>query len=549
MTAVHGDNWVFDFETNNDAARCSVWAWAACDVENPDEVEIGNRIETFMSFAFDHGGTFYAHNARFDFDFIANWLFRSGFVCDDSTRPGTFSLLMSDTGKFYCARLYPFRGYTVEIRDSYKKLTASVRDIARMYNLDESKGEIDYNAYHEPGTMLTVNEAEYVRNDVVIVARALKAQFDEEMFSLTAGADALKRAKRLVGRKNWKKYFPVLDLETDATIRKAYRGGWTYASDYGKGVHGRGISLDVNSMYPSCMKMPLPVGRPHRHEGRYTGNRLYIARLIVTARLKPGHLPCLQIKKSLWFGEHEYVRVIDEPTEIYCTNVDLELLFAQYDVKVYQWVEAMSFDQCTGIFDEYIDTFMEIKANSTGAARSIAKLFLNSLYGKLATNPIVRGKTCYLDDGGVVRYVNTDAEERDPVYTAAAAFVTSYARRLIVTSAQRCGGRFLYADTDSLKLEGTEVPGGLDIDRARLGAWKHEGEFERIKIIGAKCYMVDWGEKGTEVRCAGLDQRARGNISFDEFAVGLVVPGGKLTPKHVPGGTVLVESDFTIKGR
>lgn len=45
----------------------------------------------------------------------------------------------------------------------------------------------------------------------------------------------------------------------------------------------------------------------------------------------------------------------------------------------------------------------------------ISKLMLNSLYGKFALNPKVRGKEPYLENG-IVKYRFYPEEIRDPVY-------------------------------------------------------------------------------------------------------------------------------------
>ena len=56
----------------------------------------------------------------------------------------------------------------------------------------------------------------------------------------------------------------------DADIRKSYRGGFTYASDkYTEQEVGSGVVLDVNSLYPSCMKKPMPFGKPRFFTGEY----------------------------------------------------------------------------------------------------------------------------------------------------------------------------------------------------------------------------------------------------------------------------------------
>ena len=60
---------------------------------------------------------------------------------------------------------------------------------------------------------------------------------------------------------------------------------------------------------------------------------------------------------------------------------------------------------------------------------------LNSLYGKMATNPIVRSKYPYIEDG-VVKYALYPEEEKKSLYIPVATFITSYARKKTIETSQ-----------------------------------------------------------------------------------------------------------------
>ena len=47
------------------------------------------------------------------------------------------------------------------------------------------------------------------------------------------------------------------------------------------------------------------------------------------------------------------------------------------------------------------------------------------------------------------------------------------------------------------------------------------------------------------VKCAGMPDRCKENVTFENFKVGFTTPG-KLMPKHVSGGVVLVDKNFTL---
>lgn len=104
-----------------------------------------------------------------------------------------------------------------------------------------------------------------------------------------------------------------------------------------------------------------------------------------------------------------------------------------------------------------------------------------------------------------MHYVNLEPEQRDGVYLPCGVFITSYARYKTITSAQSVYDRFIYADTDSLHLVGTEIPDCLDVDPVRLGAWKHESTFDHGKFLRAKTYVEhEVGADELTVHVAGL---------------------------------------------
>ena len=55
------------------------------------------------------------------------------------------------------------------------------------------------------------------------------------------------------------------------------------------------------------------------------------------------------------------------------------------------------------------------------------------------------------------------------------------------------------------------------------------------------CYYLN-------VKCAGMTQKAKQNVTYDNFRVGNVI-NDCLKKTHVPGGIVLVDRQFSIKSR
>lgn len=73
----------------------------------------------------------------------------------------------------------------VTIYDSLKIIPFSVSEIAKAFNLTESKLTLDYLSKREEGHELTPEEKAYITNDVVIVAKALNVIFSEKLNKMT----------------------------------------------------------------------------------------------------------------------------------------------------------------------------------------------------------------------------------------------------------------------------------------------------------------------------------------------------------------------------
>jgi hypothetical protein len=474
-------------------------------------------------------------------------------------------------GAFYSITVAWKNGTRTEFRDSLKKLPYSVSAIAKAFKQPEAKGTLDYKAYRPVGHIPTAEERAYIAADVLIVARALKSQFNQGMTKLTVGSDALAEFKTVIGQRLYDKMFPVLPEIMDAEIRAALRGGFTYADPRFQGkITGKGVTFDVNSLYPSVMyDRLLPYGEPEYAPGLPVATKeypLFIVSVTFTAKLKPGHIPCIQVKGSSHFLATEYQTVIKDPVTLSCTNVDLALWEEHYDLEILSYNGGWLFHGISGLFKDYIDKWMDVKINNEGALKALAKLMLNSLFGKFGTNPNVTPKIPVFDDeANAVKLVIGDDDTKDPIYTAMSVFITAYARSVTIRAAQQHYDVFAYADTDSLHLliQDQENPPTLDVDKDRLGAWKREYGFDRALFIRAKQYLEDLGdyshcEEHKEdpdhehspacrhiVHIAGLPEKIASQLTIEDVIGGTRLEG-KLVPKRVPGGIVLEDTTFTV---
>lgn len=575
---------VSDFETNNSQTECRVWGWGSVEIHDLSTYRDGNSLDSYMEYLISFPSKdlkVYFHNEKFDGEFIVIWLLQHGYklVKERVKFSNTFTTVISEMGVWYAIDIMTESNH-ITIWDSYKVIPFSVKDIAKSFGMEERKGSIDYDAIRHIGHILTEEEKLYIKDDVIIVAKAMDFMIKNGDIKMTAGSNALTYYRRLVNKQEWEKLFPELDSETDAFIRKSYKGGWTYANPkYQNKEIGEGIVLDVNSLYPSRMRFCLmSYGQPKFFEGKYGGrDKLYVQRLNTCFHIKEGYLPTIQIKGMSAFLPNEFLSDSDgEIVELTLTNLDLELFLKHYHVDYIEYLDGFSFHSTMGMFDEYVDYWMEQKKNADKEGnkpmRTLSKLKMNSLYGKFAKRPTGRPKWPVLTDEGSLKLVLGEEEEQGSLYIPVGTFITSYARYYTISSAQAVYDRFLYADTDSLHLLGTDIPDNLEVDAYELGKWKHEGTFRRAYYIGAKCYIEDMKtdekkikdyleenpnrshhtdmENGylLQITCAGLPDKNKDPVTFENFRPGLIVYG-KLKPTHVTGGIMMTKTTFEIKER
>lgn len=568
-----------DFETTTRADDCRVWAWALFRISSYDDFETGNSIDTFFArldelSKEENGAEIYFHNLRFDGQFILYWLFTHGWSHAETKadrQECSFMTVISDMGQFYSITLYyeqtGRKWRRIRILDSLKILPLPVEKLPKAFGLAENKGHIDYDADRPVGHELTPEEIAYIKGDVVIVAKSLEHMFAMGLTKMTIASNALASYKEIIGNQAYKRWFP--EPEYDADVRQAYRGGFVYCNPKYQGLEvGRGIVLDVNSLYPwSYSTQKLPYGEPKFFTGQYQPDKLYdlyVQMFRCNFRLKPDHLPTIQLKGYNGFVPTEYVTDSNgEDVELCLTSVDLKLFFDHYDVYNIEWYSGWKWKSSSVLFSDYAKKWFELKAQATRdknpALRQIAKLLLNSLYGRFGINPKAYSNIPYYNaSADLVQYHRSEPEERKPLFIPIACFVTAIARDKTIRAAQSVYDRFLYADTDSLHLLGNELPPNLDIDPVELGAWAHESSFDRAKYIRAKTYIEEEGvitrtgcqiDYKTELRvtCAGMPAKLHKYVTFDNFAEGSTY-FGKLLPKKVTGGVVLEPTTFNIKG-
>lgn len=570
-----------DFETTTEPETAHVWSWESCVVGAPDNFCRGIDIESFIEYCSLEDRIIYFHNLKFDSSYILSYLLTHGYSWSNKRglKKREFSTLISNMGQFYSVTVC-FGDTTTTFYDSLKLIRLSVEQIAKAYGLTFRKLEIDYDKPRPEGYIPTDEEWEYQHADVAIMSQALHILFTEGLDKITQGSNALWDYKEIIGKKNFKRWFPVLPPEIDAFCRKSYKGGATQVHKiFANQEIGCGITLDVNSMYPWAMyEMFLPFGEPIYYTGKYREDKLYplyIQKLACSFELKEGYIPTIQLKHSALFRGTDFLESSDgNIVELTLTSVDLKLFLDHYNVYNVSWISGYKFMQSKNMFKGYIDKWYAIKAQATKdgnkGLRQIAKDMMNSLSGKFGLRPEVQEKIPYYDEK--LRFKLGEAEQRDSIYVPVVSFITSYGRDKALRSAQKNYDRFIYMDTDSLHLVGTELPDNLDIDSTKLGWWDLEKVWVRGYFIRAKTYIeeesvsretmesmvqeekaepwqfyeVDGDLRILDITCAGMPKNCYRHVTYENFRPTNCFDG-KLMPVMSKNGIILVKKVFTIQ--
>lgn len=552
----------------------------------------------------------------------------------------SFKYSISDKGMWYTI-IIKVNNHFIEIRDSLKLLPFSVKRIGDNFGTKHKKLDMEYTGFRYAGCEISDSEKEYIANDVLVVKEALEIMFNEGHDKLTIGSCCLEEykdicKKSLKNQLEYKEMFPdVYNVSINPAeytyenagdyIRKSYRGGWCYlVKGKENQIKTNGTTADVNSLYPSMMYSEsgnrYPIGKPCFWKGNYipgeaiADNKYYFVRVKTRFYIKKDKLPFIQIKSSYLYKGTEALEssdIYDSKTDSYfsfykdkdgilrdtrvelvLTMTDYQLLKDHYDLVDFEILDGCWFYALTGIFDEYIEKYKQQKLVSKGALRELAKLFLNNLYGKMASSKDSSFKLAYVKDDKTIGFLPVTESNKKAGYIPVGSAITSYARNFTIRAAQANyhgvdNPGFIYADTDSIHCDlPPEEIVGIKVHDKNFCCWKLESCWDKAIFTRQKTYIehvvaenLDTIEKPyNNIKCAGMPKRCKDlfelslsgdadinkewsdeekEFLFDEynnpikrdyssFKIGLKVPG-KLQPKRIRGGVLLVDTSYEMR--
>lgn len=636
-----------DFETTVYKGQTETEVWASAVVElYTEDVHIFHSIDETFDWMrkMKCNMVCYYHNLKFDGNFWLYYLLNVKHFKQATVKLGeeenevewlepwnmennSFEYTISNRGQWYTMRI-KVDNYIIELRDSLKLLPFSVRSIGKAFNTKHRKLDMEYEGFRYAGCEITDEEKKYIANDVLVVKEALEIMFSEGHNKLTIGSCCLEEYLNSIGD-NYDYWFPHMEEEqldqsvygsstVDQYIRHSYRGGWCYlVKGKENRLYGKGTTGDVNSLYPSMMSSEsgnyYPIGEPHFWSGNcipdeaQEGHRYYFVRVKTRFYIKHNMLPFIQIKGSLFYsgtemlessdivnkttGEHSAYytdfdgNLHDTRVTMTMTMTDYILFREHYNVIDFEILDGCWFDTEIGIFDTYINKYKEIKIHAKGALRTLAKLFLNNLYGKMASNTDSSFKLAYTKEDESIGFMEVLANDKKAGYIPVGSAITSYARNFTIRAAQKNyygvdKPGFIYADTDSIHCD---LPAdqfkGVKVDDVNFCCWKLESSWDKAIFVRQKTYIEHVVAENLEpidkpywnIKCAGMPDTCKDlfrrsmdgepatsedseeakeflktHRTLTDFKRGLRVPG-KLMPKRIKGGVVLLDTYYEMR--
>lgn len=461
---------VIDFETDPfkagripQAFACGFAAGETCETKWGEEKEViawaVAKVEKFP-------GIVYAHNGgKFDFP---GYLFK-----------GCAKKLWGEAVHYVGSRIVSVKLGRAELRDSFAILPAPLRE--------HDKGKISYAKFEKHRRNRHRSEIlEYLRRDCFSLLALVRRFHAEHGAKVLTAASAAMAAIKASGVK-----VETMGETLDAKFRAWYFGGMVLAVK--PGIH-RGLFrvYDIKSAYPHamlsdhalCLKFKF-ISKPSIIQG---------TDFVCVKCSTPGFFPT-RTKDGL--------RWPVKPGLFYVTG--WEYLAAKKTGQLKgATVKFVERPERTGNFKAYVQKFYEQKAEAEKrgdtAGRLIAKILINSGYGKLAQRPDRWRDYLVVSDRDVIPSPNLEEWEEEfvdddchfaiwsrpakspPRYynVAAAASITGFVRSRLIFA--RAVNAVYYCDTDSII-----TPDKINTGDG-LGEWGLETEGDRLLIAGKKLY-------------------------------------------------------------
>ena len=478
-------------------------------------------------------------------------------------------------------------------KDSYKLLPMSLKSLIKAYKVETQKllfpysflklDNLDYcgpvpsmkyyegilkddyigivNSFKDNNWDLKHELIKYMRNDIVALYEVIdlfsKEMFDLENLDITSVSSLSSTALKTFLSNYYKedktpihipKYKNYIDL------RQGFYGGRVEVfNSYGENL----FMYDVVSLYPSVMKKPMPIGNLTISNDTNINN--YFGFCYASVNVPRGiRAPILPFRKE--YGGLCY------PTGNWTAWFSSEILKEARDkqnvkIQVHNGYKQKSSNE---VFSKYIDNFSEIKIkaekDNNNARRTVAKLMLNSLYGRFGlkyepyTIDFVSAKEAakiaieheileniIIDEDNDIEFIKyttapsqllkeidkekyfklTQSTNIDGDFVVRSlpisAMTTSYGAIVMNSFLNIADNPCYYTDTDSLFLE---KPLDDKYVGKELGKLSFKGKIKRAYFISPKTYCLVMDDDKVIIKSKGIKNSLLNEDNFKELLLG-----------------------------
>lgn len=532
------------------------------------------------------------HNLSFEFQFFRNFIDFESVLARDIRKP-----MSAVSG-------------SVIFRCSYMLSGMGLARLATEYNLPSRKksGDLDYYQIRTTETELTKKELGYCESDVQILFEYIQYLLDYHhcnLFDLplTVTGFVRKKQKEMLKEQGTleqiktitKRIYPR-NAEFFDALHKSFWGGVTHADFTAvlTGVQNHIQSFDLTSSYPAVIlrkKYPMtPFVKSNMPQKSMLNPNTAKIMYLILKNVQSKSTFCVLSKHkctNIIKGKYSNGRIYKaEKIEIYCTDVDLQIIKDMYIVGEIICKKCWC-SQYDYLPKPIVDTVMHFYQQKTTlknvegkeAMYLFYKGMLNSIYGSMVMYP-AKPENLYYQNPKEGHEVwerelpeeNETAEEyverklknfyrygKLNVYQWGV-YVTAWARRVLTDGLMQVRENVIYTDTDSIKCKGEnrEIFAklnetihrenmeaaenfGYDYDviapkdkfgnSHELGLWDYETTYEQFKTLGCKRYVYTYRKNNVlkyGVTCAGgnipeLKKYLTEHKFFDDFNQNLVM--------------------------
>mgnify|MGYP006268407477 CR=1 FL=1 len=449
-----------------------------------------------------------AHNGgRFDYHYLKDYI--------NSDQP--VMVIAGRMAKFYigCA----------EFRDSMNILPVPLAAF--------QKTEFDYAKLEPDVRHLHMDEIRmYLKSDCVNLWNFIDRYYKDYGRTLTQAGASMKYWK-----KKFKPEFTPQSMAQSLLYRPYYYGGRVECFKTGHAMQDFQV-IDINSAYPFAMLSNHPIAPVGSLSDRLPPGDMMTQCFIRLDAVARGCFPYREEgDMKLSFPNDDRIR------EYHITGWELLAAFECDAVDIIR-IKDVHYFQISLNFTEYVHHFYEqrkiAKANKDKAGDIFAKLFLNSLYGKFASDPEKYSEYLIASDDTLAKWCGEPhgykviqpwgerhlmarplPETKHRYYNVAtAASITGFVRAHLFKALHQCDTP-LYCDTDSIAAVNTgNVPMGDE-----LGQFKHELTCDEYAIAGKKLYAFH-GRKNQDA--APEWKIASKGVRLNHEQIITVAKGGKI---------------------